>query len=545
MAEQPKKMISCAMINNILINDHIYRSLRRWPLFNLADIRAVASEQYEYEYLTAVPYTNDQKIVNNPTQELRTAYPEVDYLIENFPLIAAGGAVYKCLYGLPQTSDIDMFFVGDISTRDAEDMVVQIMKHFEETYPGVHFERNQNVTTVITPSEGRNTRKYQFVHRIYSHRDEVIGAFDLHASALFYNGQDIHATPAGVFCSGAKINIMDHTRKSLSYEYRLQKYRNTNHVTILFPTIPVAKMIEKLTHNNRYITIEVIKKFSLVISQQYDYNTRKDIDGRCVAGMSRREPTPAQPDDNDKYDYAADVSKPSVRNSQIAMHGRIDCISWCGKNVKEILEPKITFHYPPTIIRDLDNPTSISEAIPVFKFMEQNTLHRGNLLLRAAEWFGNDLGNILIHVKTILLKKYNNELDAKLDMSQIDKNLEVKLKYTNAEYKSDLAKLVVMCKEAISKTIYPKIHEAQIAANAGVTWRLLNTGKLLSASFRPIVVKPLEYYTPKNYTTPNIYIPEPVETLLRLLVKNGVGVWKYIQKDVLQIIFHHYLRGLN
>jgi len=193
-------------------------------------------------------------------------FPHLDELLKMFEgkLVAAGGAVFKSIVGCPFIDDVDLFFIDpaiertDVSDEEKSEkasafLVTVITALGELWFKGpsqgndtplrygidqnraVYVMRNEFVTTVYLASDHGNI-KYQFIHRIYPSVNSVLGGFDLDPAKVAYDGYRILAIEQGAWAAMAQTLIVDISRRSTSFEYRIQKYARLCH--IVFPGLP-------------------------------------------------------------------------------------------------------------------------------------------------------------------------------------------------------------------------------------------------------------------------------------------------------------------
>jgi hypothetical protein len=62
------------------------------------------------------------------------------------------------------------------------------------------------------------------IFRLYQSIGEILHGFDLGSSAVGYDGKNVYFTSLGKFCHEYSCNVIDTTRRSTTYEYRLTKY---------------------------------------------------------------------------------------------------------------------------------------------------------------------------------------------------------------------------------------------------------------------------------------------------------------------------------
>eukprot|EP01124_Arcella_intermedia_P017934 TRINITY_DN2491_c0_g1_i1.p1 TRINITY_DN2491_c0_g1~~TRINITY_DN2491_c0_g1_i1.p1 ORF type:complete len:477 (+),score=140.25 TRINITY_DN2491_c0_g1_i1:90-1433(+) len=84
-------------------------------------------------------------------------------------------------------------------------------------------------------------KRYQFILRIYPRIDIFIGGFDIGASMIAFDGVQIYTTQLGAWSLAKKAIIVDTTRRSTSYEYRLEKYTNLSFM-LVFPGLDIEKI---------------------------------------------------------------------------------------------------------------------------------------------------------------------------------------------------------------------------------------------------------------------------------------------------------------
>uniref|UniRef100_A0A6C0C7L9 Uncharacterized protein n=1 Tax=viral metagenome TaxID=1070528 RepID=A0A6C0C7L9_9ZZZZ len=66
--------------------------------------------------------------------------------------------------------------------------------------------------------------KLQLIFRLYKTKSEILHGFDLGSSAVGFDGKQVFFTTLGKFCYEHSCNIIDTTRRSTTYECRLEKY---------------------------------------------------------------------------------------------------------------------------------------------------------------------------------------------------------------------------------------------------------------------------------------------------------------------------------
>lgn len=83
--------------------------------------------------------------------------------------------------------------------------------------------------------------KLQLIFRLYKTKSEILHGFDLGSSAVGFDGKQVLFTTLGKFCYEHSCNIIDTTRRSTTYECRLEKYFDRN-FNIVMPKLDITKL---------------------------------------------------------------------------------------------------------------------------------------------------------------------------------------------------------------------------------------------------------------------------------------------------------------
>lgn len=128
-------------------------------------------------------------------------------------ILIAGGFISNIIinnrFGL-ENNDIDIFIYG-LTPEQAEEKVEELVEHFQN---GLII-RNENMIMC-----GR----FQIILRCYTSISEILHGFDLGSSAVGFDGKNIWMTKLAQYCYKHGVNIVDLSRRSTTYEYRLIKY---------------------------------------------------------------------------------------------------------------------------------------------------------------------------------------------------------------------------------------------------------------------------------------------------------------------------------
>lgn len=527
-------------VERLVRQDYVSRINMSWETLTIDDIVEQKKKIIFNKYVLINSWWNaNQKIKITPLKE---SFTEVDYLIKNFPVIAAGGAVYKSIYNLEQASDIDMFFYGNYSAEKAEEYLRSIMYYFENKYNYVIFERNQNVTNVLVGEEPEfksNIRKYQFIHRVYPTKISIVGGFDLQCSSIYYDGITYGTTPLGAFCIAQSMNIFLHTRRSASYEYRLVKYFNEYFCNILLMNTTQMKLrmnYAKVKYSDeKYIDsfyyVPKLRFHSRIVS--YNDNSY-DLSVSLFADQSAKQINEIM--DEEKTDYGAiRTGYHEKNNSRYAATNRIDLITWSGSSVHSIIKPKLRYKINTKVVKDnikKKDIKSLADAAPLLDYMigNQNKKQRVKNNTLAEYWLQDKFDEICEMAFSYITNGKQNELRRIIGKPEIDSNVllyELYEKYTNT----------------IMDKITAGMAEAQQKSKS-VNWIINNPMRQWTSSINCIKTDPTTYFNQDIYTEFAITISEPVETLLRLLTKHKVGPFSYLDRNTLNKIIQLYILGL-
>ncbi|KAL0238374.1 hypothetical protein GEMRC1_012847 [Eukaryota sp. GEM-RC1] len=159
-------------------------------------------------------------------------------------LLIAGGAVQKVICGqdledVYSISDIDFFIYGINSTDQATARVNQFINELKE-----HCSYVVRGSHCITVDAG-----CQIILRLYSSKSEILHGFDLGSSQVGFDGKQLYTTTLGKLSYTYMINIVDPSRRSTSYEYRLGKYLKRG-FKIVLPNLDVKKMRNKIQEDS-------------------------------------------------------------------------------------------------------------------------------------------------------------------------------------------------------------------------------------------------------------------------------------------------------
>lgn len=175
-------------------------------------------------------------------------------------VLVAGGCIGDCVMNINNNNDIDIFIIADDDDK-ASEVVKNIIKSIV-LYKKKHYAimRSKNLSKVVSIESvdesdlnmiftrnkyTLNIDNYQIIFRRYSSKSEVLHGFDIGSSAIGFDGEDIYFTSLSKFVYETGCNIIDTTRRSTSYEFRLQKYLDRG-FNIIMPEFDYAKLDTRL-----------------------------------------------------------------------------------------------------------------------------------------------------------------------------------------------------------------------------------------------------------------------------------------------------------
>eukprot|EP00008_Paramoeba_atlantica_P010744 CAMPEP_0201480894 /NCGR_PEP_ID=MMETSP0151_2-20130828/5266_1 /ASSEMBLY_ACC=CAM_ASM_000257 /TAXON_ID=200890 /ORGANISM="Paramoeba atlantica, Strain 621/1 / CCAP 1560/9" /LENGTH=1568 /DNA_ID=CAMNT_0047862883 /DNA_START=283 /DNA_END=4989 /DNA_ORIENTATION=+ len=140
-------------------------------------------------------------------------------------VFVAGGAVLRCLekrgdISTTESSDVDLFFYG-LSELEAQDKVDSIFQVVKDTVQDAEIIRTKNAITILGKPPFRHI---QIILRMYTGPAEVLMGFDIDSCTFGFDGEKVWTLPRGRRALNKRYNLVDLSRRSLTYEYRLQKY---------------------------------------------------------------------------------------------------------------------------------------------------------------------------------------------------------------------------------------------------------------------------------------------------------------------------------
>jgi hypothetical protein len=253
-------------------------------LFTHEDLDIGVTPQYGYPTLVnninfverSLNFTFDSFLTN-----WKNKFPELNFIFDKEHqdnILFAGGSLSNLILNNTKDNDIDIFIYG-LSEEEANLKVLSILNNIIDNITNANEDKynkeveakkggfvyktelkyyttkNNNVLTLVV--ESPKAMKYQVIFRLYSSISEVLHGFDLGSSAIGFDGRKLYFTSLSKFSYEFRANIFDNTRRSTSYEHRLQKYFNRGFAIIL-PHLNLKMMLNG--NDNLDYNIETVCK---------------------------------------------------------------------------------------------------------------------------------------------------------------------------------------------------------------------------------------------------------------------------------------------
>lgn len=163
-------------------------------------------------------------------------------------VVVAGGAVTAALLPSPEGSvdigsyyreryapdaDVDLFMYG-LTSDEACEKILSLEKDIKEAIrcPTLTI-RTKYAITIVSQYPIRHV---QIVLRLYGSISEILTGFDIDCACAAYSGTEVYASPRAIAALSTQSNVIDLSRRSPSFESRLDKYRQRG-FEVLWPEL--------------------------------------------------------------------------------------------------------------------------------------------------------------------------------------------------------------------------------------------------------------------------------------------------------------------
>tara|TARA_R110002072_G_scaffold45565_6_gene126970 strand:+ start:25302 stop:26789 length:1488 start_codon:yes stop_codon:yes gene_type:complete len=173
--------------------------------------------------------------------------------------------------------------VSDIIEKFANDSGIYIVKR----------RRGKNVVNIFLVKRvdendpnyeySKETIKIQIILRLYTHRSQIIGMFDLGPCQIMYSkGHGFETTRMGKHCLENNVQYIDPSRNNANFCQRLEKYRERG-----FEIKAPNQIGDFLLENVNHIKVSNLKDHSIFVNQKDPFNPRNEFMGNYIRIESR------------------------------------------------------------------------------------------------------------------------------------------------------------------------------------------------------------------------------------------------------------------
>ena len=226
----------------------------------LYPVSSIVSGDWNYA-LPTLAAAATQQLQRNKMLVSREAFKEVfersygRYLaqMDYNNVLVAGGCVSATMLQQKWNNDVDIFLYG-LTPQQADNKVVALLQSFIDSnrmweYKKAHGDEAltvvQNKSVVITRTSSVITlygdTKIQIILRLYARKEDILYGFDLGSCAIGYDGADVLLSGLGKYTYEHLVNIVDPSRRSTTYEHRLEKYFHRG-FSIVLPHLAIDHM---------------------------------------------------------------------------------------------------------------------------------------------------------------------------------------------------------------------------------------------------------------------------------------------------------------
>jgi len=112
------------------------------------------------------------------------------------------------------------------------------------------------ITLVLRKNWREDPIQIQIILRLYNTKSEILHGFDLGSSAVGFDGKELYFTTLSKFSYEYRVNIVDTSRRSVTYEQRLLKYLDRG-FEIIMPKFHMSKI--KIENNSFVVNLPFLK----------------------------------------------------------------------------------------------------------------------------------------------------------------------------------------------------------------------------------------------------------------------------------------------
>ena len=375
--------------------------------------------------------------------------------------------------------------------------------------------------------------KIQFIHRIYPSAGHVIGGFDVQASMVLTDGEEIYSTANGAWCMVNQCIVVDISRRSPSFGFRLMKY-NLRGFKLVFVGLDLDKLETKLKpvnvtkHTAKNAIKAILEEYNLKFSyyesdydDRYGINTSDIPDTKYLGGDSIQIMADLRLEKNNLGHATHEINRGEMGDYEFG--GGFAWFEHCNPDHKsDINLPALSTGNIKAYATDFIELTlgnNYTDKNPVF--CDDITIEDIDRHLTRMEvwiWFRDYLkyfANPHDEIPVNFLDDGTYESRHKMAIYRQDnKHIFTSLIFANME------KYKKACKDNLMK----------------VTWMVQNPQRQWSSTIHPEPLSPKDYYL-DMYNGFTIFDSEVVR-LLMLARKDPTNVWSNVDQNVLKIIIY-------
>ncbi len=555
-------------VRRLLTADWIYRKQCKWPLLKWDDnIKSfynteakIFSQAVHNPYLPIIP--KPRKC--NAVQELYIEFPRLQAILCKYKgkiAVCGGGVASMVADKVPHKDwghmDADIFFYG-ISKEEATEILFDCIDMLVTNYPydenpetTIRVEHRKKITNVVLVPNIGKYRVYQFVHRIYPTLDSILGGFDIGLSMLAFDGDDIWATPLGAECVQDNMIIVDTTRRSTSYEYRILKYYRRFQSNVIFPGLDMDNLRILTNESKQEVSEESMNKINMLLKElnvRISYEARNALsDNNGVQVINDQqffEPEPFNVRFNDiRLSPPPGNTERGVHlgnsNQSLAKRYRGDEFNAINEayliRYSDYSDSRIFDHLIPAANGSMLRCSNIDGVMVTISF---NSSKKGNWQtnLPAIKYLYDnpivvfDVDFYKKRVRIFQKRGYDRTMTRARITTLADHS-----------YEEDVEQNLSYIQSQLINRMHLNAKRAE-ANLKGVDWITDNPQRQWTSSNNPIIENPRDFYG-EHYVRFTIGIPEEIESTLRWMRLRRECIWSTIPTDVFRLLLSYIVRN--
>lgn len=194
-------------------------------MFSLKEIDTTVDYTPNDAYL---PYKNKINDIN-AENVVKHINQKLDFMVNWDNIVLAGGSIITIVQNYNKNenykvNDYDFFFY-DIDQEGAENIIKNFQKYFEN----IKISASPTAITIIADDV-----KYQFITKLFKNKEDIINSFDIDASCVYFDGENIMLNKRCKDSIETGYNIVNFQKYSCNYSVRLIKYYQEKGMGLIF-----------------------------------------------------------------------------------------------------------------------------------------------------------------------------------------------------------------------------------------------------------------------------------------------------------------------